>query len=85
MRPSGLSATGLKRWLTIERAIGSVDLRPYVFVARDKRLLTGTAGSGGLEALTTKLCGSQLEIRAAEPEVKVLTPGRCRYRLRNLA
>ena len=65
----------LKRWLTIEPAIGSVDLRPYVFVARDKRLLTGTAGSGGLEALTTKLCGSQLEIRAAEPEVKVLTPG----------
>ena len=65
----------LKRWLTIEPAIGNVDLRPYVFVARDKRLLMGATGSGGIEALTTRLCGSRLELRAAEPEVRALTPG----------
>lgn len=65
----------LKRWLTIKPVIGSTDLRPYVFVARDKRLLTSVSGSGGLEALTTKLCGSQLELRAAEQDVRTLTPG----------
>lgn len=65
----------LKRWFTIEPAIGDVDLRPYVFVARDKRLLSSAAGSGGLEILITKLCGSRLEIRAAEPEVRALTAG----------
>ena len=65
----------LKRWLTLEPAIGSVDLRPYVFVARDKRLLAGADGSGRLEVLATKLCGSRLEIRAAEPEVRLLSPG----------
>jgi hypothetical protein len=65
----------LKRWLTIQPPVGNIDLRPYVFVARDKRLLTVAGGSGGLEVLITKLCGSQLEIRTAEPEVKALTPG----------
>jgi len=65
----------LKRWLTIQPPVGNIDLRPYVFVARDKRLLTVAGGSSGLEVLITKLCGSQLEIRAAEPEVKALTPG----------
>ena len=65
----------LKRWLSIEPAIDGVDLRPYVFVARDKRLLNAGAGSGGLEALTTKLCGPQFGIRSVEPEIRVLTPG----------
>jgi hypothetical protein len=65
----------LKRWLTIQPPIGNIDLRPYVFVARDKRLLAGAGGSGGLDGLIAKLCGSQLEVRAAEPEVKTLTSG----------
>lgn len=65
----------LKRWLSIEPALGETDLRPYVFVARDKRLLMSVTGPGGLEGLVTKLCGAQLELRASEPEVKALTPG----------
>ncbi|MCK6501634.1 MAG: hypothetical protein L6Q38_19305, partial [Nitrospira sp.] len=65
----------LKRWLSIEPALGETDLRPYVFVARDKRLLMSVTGPGGLEGLVTKLCGAQLELRACEPEVKALTPG----------
>lgn len=63
----------LKRWLTIQPSLGEIDLRPYVFVARDKRLLAGVPGAGGLENLVAKLCGSQLEIRASELEVKALT------------
>ena len=65
----------LKRWLGIEPKIGKLDIRPYVFVARDKRVLTGMLGSSGLEALITKLGGSRLEVRTAEPEVKMLPIG----------
>lgn len=63
----------LKRWLQLEPRLAAEDLRPYVFVARDKRLLASAAVQGGLEALISKLCGSQLEIRAAEPDVKALS------------
>ncbi|MBI2842117.1 MAG: AAA family ATPase [Armatimonadetes bacterium] len=65
----------LKRWLTIQPQVGDTDLRPYIFVARDKRLLTSAGGPSGLDALIAKLCGSQLEVRTAEAEVKALTPG----------
>ncbi len=63
----------LKRWLQLEPKLTNEDLRPYVFVARDKRLLTSTSGQGGLNTLIARLCGSQLEIRAAEPEIKILS------------
>lgn len=63
----------LKRWLKIAPAIATEDLRPYVFVARDKRLLAGASESCGLDTLIIKLCGSQLALRAVEPEVKTLS------------
>lgn len=63
----------LKRWLQLEPQLADEDLRPYVFVARDKRMLTSAPLQSGLEALTTKLYGSELEIRAVEPEVKALS------------
>ena len=63
----------LKRWLQLKPKLAAEDLRPYVFVARDKRLLASAAAQGGLEALISKLCGTQIEIRTAEPEVKALT------------
>lgn len=65
----------LKRWLKIQPTLSEIDLRPYVFVARDKHPLASLVGLGGLEGLIAKLCGSQLEIRATEPEVKALLPG----------
>jgi KAP-like P-loop domain-containing protein len=70
-----LERNWLKRWFDIEPTMGDIDLRPYVFVARDKRLLSGASGSSGLEALVTKLSGSKLELRTAEPEVRALLPG----------
>ncbi len=65
----------LKRWLQIKPELGNEDLRPYVFVVRDKRMLSGESGSGALEALIKRLCGSQLEVRTAESEVKALIEG----------
>jgi hypothetical protein len=65
----------LRRWLKIDPPLANVDLRPYIFAARDKRLLTGAEELGGLEGLITRLCGSSLTARTAEPEVKALPSG----------
>lgn len=65
----------LKDWLKIEPPLAGTDLRPYVFVARDKRMIAGAIEAGGLDRLVAALCGTQLEIRSVEPELKVLSPG----------
>jgi len=64
----------LQRWLNIQPALGDIDLRPYVFVARDKRMLAGAAELGGLEGLIERLSGPAIAVRMVEPEVKTLTP-----------
>jgi len=62
----------LQRWARIEPALADIDLRPYVFVARDKRVLASAADLGGLEALIEKLSAGGMALRMVEPEVKVL-------------
>ena len=62
----------LQGWGKIEPALADVDLRPYVFVARDKRIISVAPELGGLEGLIEKLCGSEMAVRSIEPEVKAL-------------
>lgn len=62
----------LKRWLRIEPMLAEHDLRPYVFVARDRRMLADAPELTDLEGLITKLCGSEMAIRSVESEVKAL-------------
>jgi len=64
----------LQSWLQIEPPLSDVDLRPYIFVARDKRVLGAAANIGGLESLIEKLQGSSMAVRVAEPEVRALSP-----------
>jgi len=64
----------LQRWAKIKPALGGEDLRPYVFVARDKRLLAGAAEHGGFEGLIEKLSGGDIAMRSAEPDVRALPP-----------
>ena len=63
----------LNCWLRLEPALSNIDLRPYIFVARDKRLLAGAAELGGLDGLIEKLSGSSMTLRMVEPEVKALS------------
>lgn len=65
----------LKRWMQIEPALGAIDLRPYIFVARDKRMLGGALEIGGVNALIEKLLASGMALRMVEPEVKALPAG----------
>lgn len=63
------------RWLKIEPALGEADLRPYVFVARDKRIYSAAAESSGLASLIeTLMSESDVAVRSVEPQVKALQP-----------
>ncbi len=71
-RAKWLEREWLQRWLKIDPKLSDTDLRPYVFVARDKRLLAGAAELGGLEGLIEKLSGPEMGVRMAESEVSTL-------------
>ena len=59
-----------KQWAAIEPPLAEHDLRPYVFVTRDRRSVFGAVASlGELDELVTKLQGSPLQIRQASADV----------------
>ncbi len=63
-----------KGWAAIDPPLADVDLRPYVFVTRDKRSsLGGLAAASHLEGLVDKLMGPPLMVRAAAGEAAKLT------------
>ena len=63
-----------KGWAAIDPVLTDVDLRPYVFVTRDKRSsLGGLAAASHLEGLVEKLMGPQLMVRGAAAEIAKLT------------
>jgi predicted KAP-like P-loop ATPase len=56
----------ISNWAAIDPALTGVDLRPYIFVTRDKRSsLMGQVAVSHLEALVDKLMGPALQIRQA--------------------
>ncbi len=62
-----------KGWAAIDPPLGGVDLRPYVFVTRDKRSsLGGLAAASHLEGLVDKLMGPLLMVRGASAEIAKL-------------
>ncbi len=63
-----------KGWAGIDPPLADVDLRPYVFVTRDKRSsLGGLAAASHLEGLVEKLMGPVLMVRGAAAEIAKLT------------
>lgn len=69
-----LSRDWLTSWMRIEPPLAGVDLRPYVFVARDKRILSVGAAASDLEVLIQTLTGSEMAARGVEPQIRELTP-----------
>ena len=65
----------LRRWLTLTPALGAVDLRPYVFVARDKRIPAAPGEASDLDRLLEALTRSEMAARSVEPQVEALTEG----------
>jgi predicted KAP-like P-loop ATPase len=63
-----------KSWGAIDPPLAEVDLRPYVFVTRDKRSsLGGLAAASHLESLVERLMGPSMAVRAAAAEIAKLT------------
>lgn len=59
-----------KQWAAIEPPLAEYDLRPYVFVTRDRRNVFGAITSlGELDELIVKLEGSPLQVKQASAEV----------------
>lgn len=62
-----------RAWAAIDPPLKDVDLRPYVFVTRDKRAyLGGLSAAGHLEALVDRLMGPRLSVQAALSEIRKL-------------
>ena len=71
--PIGQTSSGRKQWARIDPALAEFDLRPYVFVTRDRRSVFGVATSlGELDELLTKLQGPPLLVRQASAAVSRL-------------
>lgn len=65
----------VRGWASMEPALGEVDLRPYMFVTRDKRGASGGfSGSAHLEAVVERLMGGKMVARGAVAEVAKLSP-----------
>ena len=64
-----------KQWAAIEPPLTGHDLRPYVFVTRDRRSVFGAVTSlGGLDELVAKLLGPPLQVKQVSEEVARLEP-----------
>jgi hypothetical protein len=75
--PSSVEEWGKSEWAQAWAAIGpalkDVDLRPYVFVTRDKRTyLGGLAAASHLESLVDRLMGPRLSVQQAVAEIRKL-------------
>jgi hypothetical protein len=66
-----LSSPSVKAWAKIEPAIGASDLRPYLFVAKDRKDYFGaTTVLGQIASIAEKLMGTKLFVQGIESELR---------------
>lgn len=66
-----------RRWAGIAPSLGDVDLRPYVFISRDRRVqLGGSVAADPLTSLVERLSSTALVIHTTDPNLlQALKPG----------
>ena len=63
-----LSSPAIKAWAAVPTAIGGEDLRPYLFVAKDRKDYFGAASVlGHLATVVEQLFGGKFAVRASKP------------------
>jgi hypothetical protein len=68
-----LSSPAFRSWAQVEPLIGTSDLRPYLFVAKDKKDYFGpTSVLGQLATVAEKLLGSRFVVQSLEAELRQL-------------
>lgn len=66
-----LSSPSVKAWAKIEPAIGTSDLRPYLFVAKDRKDYFGaTTVLGQIASIAEKLMGTKFFVQGLESELR---------------
>lgn len=70
-----LSSEAVKSWARIAPTLGGIDLRPYLFVAKDRKDYFGaTSVLGHIAAVAEKLFGPKLAVAGMEKELAQLAP-----------
>jgi len=70
-----LSSPAIKAWAVVPTAIGGEDLRPYLFVAKDRKDYFGAASVlGHLAAVVEQLFGAKFAVQGLEADLKRLAP-----------
>jgi len=70
-----LSSKPIRAWAAIAPSLADVDLRPYLFVAKDRKDYFGAASVlGHLVTVVEQLLGPKLSVQALEPDLKRLAP-----------
>lgn len=68
-----LSSAAIKAWAAVQPAIGDDDLRPYLFVAKDRKDYFGAASAlGHLAGVVEQLFGGKFVVQGLESELKRL-------------
>lgn len=69
-----IKTQSIVEWIRVEPLIGDIDLRPYLFIAKDKKDYFGASTSlGHLVALVDRLMESKYQVDAMQDELKKLT------------
>jgi hypothetical protein len=67
------ASEAIKAWALVQPEIGEIDLRPYLFVAKDRKDYFGAASVlGRLAAVAEKLLGPKIGVQAHEGELRQL-------------
>jgi hypothetical protein len=70
-----LASPPVNAWALVQPTIGGEDLRPYLFVAKDRKDYFGPASVlGHLAAVTEQLFGPKLAVQAYDTDLKRLAP-----------
>jgi predicted KAP-like P-loop ATPase len=68
-------AESIRQWAALSPSIGETDLRPYLFVAKDRKDYFGPASAlGRLAAVVDQLMGPRLAVQQYEAELRQLVP-----------
>jgi predicted KAP-like P-loop ATPase len=67
------SSAQIRAWAQIKPALGGIDLRPYLFVAKDRKDYFGAASAlGHLAAVVEKLLGPKLAVQGLDGDLRKL-------------
>lgn len=70
-----LASRPIRAWARLKPALADVDLRPYLFVTKDRKDYFGAASVlGRLASVVERLLGPKLTVQALESELKQLAP-----------